>query len=116
MNYKMLLWGMFLFLIGQITAWYQTNGQFISKWFKDNPFWTILIFAFPVGYTYIEATRVIASTFNGQVWPTRLLGFAMGILAFSTLTYFHLGENITLKTGVILLLATAIVLIQVFWK
>jgi hypothetical protein len=116
MNYKTLFLGMFLFLFGQVAAWYQTNGQFISKWFKDNPFLTILIFAFPVGYAYIEATRLIASTFDGQVWPTRLLGFAMGILAFSFLTYFHLNEGITLKTGVILILATLIILIQVFWR
>ena len=112
----MLLWGMFLFLIGQVTSWYQTNGQFISKWFKEHPFWTILIFAFPIGYSYIEATKVIAETFNGQVWPTRLLGFSIGILSFTTLTYFHFDESITLKTGVILILALTIVLIQVFWR
>ena len=116
MNNKSLILGLILFLVGQVGAWYQTNGQFISNWFKQHPFWTVAIFAFPVGYAYIEATRLIAEAFGGAIWPTRLLGFSMGILSFTILTYFHLGETITLKTGTILILALTIVLLQIFWK
>jgi len=32
------------------------------------------------------------------------------------LTYVHLGEGITVKTGVTLLLAFIIVMVQLYWK
>jgi len=116
MNWKLLGLGLFWMLVGQVAAWYQTNGQFISNWLKTNTIWAIIIFALPIGYAYIEGTRILVQAFNGVLWPTRLLGFAMGILSFTLLTKFNLGESITLKTGITLLLALTIVLIQVFWK
>ena len=115
MNYKTLFLGMLLFLLGQIGAWYQTNGQFISTWIKNNPLAMALI-GIPVSLLYIKATEYIAFTFDGQLWPTRLIGFSMGILSFVFLTYYHLNEGVNLKTGIILFLATLIVVIQVFWK
>jgi len=37
-------------------------------------------------------------------------------MVMALFTYIHMGESITMKTGVTLLLALAITLIQVFWK
>ena len=115
-NLKSLGIGLVFFLIGQLLAWYQTNGQFLSTWIKDHPVLTALIGGIPVGYSYIIGTTYIVSAFNGALWPSRLLGFAMGVIAFTILAYVHMGETITTKTGVTLLLALSIVLIQVFWK
>ena len=116
MNYKALFIGLGLFLIGQVLAWYQTNGQFISTWIKEHPILTAAIGGVPVGYSYILATTYIVGAFDGAVWPSRLLGFAMGILAFTILTLIHMNESITLKTGIVLILALSIILIQVLWK
>ncbi len=116
MNWKLLGLGLFWMLLGQVTAWYQTNGQFISSWLKEHTIWAIIIFAFSIGYSYIEGTKLLVQAFVVVLWPTRLLGFAMGILSFTLLTKFHLDESITLKTGITLALALVIVLIQVFWK
>jgi hypothetical protein len=115
MNYKLLLLGAFWLLIAQTSAWYQTNSQFLSNWFREHTFLTIIIFALPIGYSYIESTRIMVAAFEGDLWPTRLLGFAIGIVSFTFLTYYHLGEPLTLKTGVTLLLALFIVLIQIFY-
>ncbi len=115
-NLKSLSIGLFLFLIGQVLAWYQTNGQFISTWIKDHPLLTALIGGIPVGYSYILGTTYIVAAFGGELWPSRLLGFSMGVIAFTFLAYVHMGETITTKTLVTLLLALTIVLIQVLWK
>lgn len=115
-NLKLLFLAMFWFLVAQTAAWYQTNGQFISSWLKDNKFFTIIIFALPIGYAYIEATKLCVEAFEGILWPTRLVGFAMGIISFTILTYFHLDESLTLKTLITLFLALLIVLIQIFYK
>ena len=116
MNWKLFLSGMGLFLLGQTLAWYQTNGQFLSTWVKEHPILIAAIGGIPVGYSYILGTTYLVQAFNGEVWPSRLLGFSMGILAFTTLTLIHLGEAITLKTSVVLMLAVVIILIQVLWK
>ena len=116
MNWKLFTSGMLLFLLAQILAWYQTNGQFISTWIKEHPILVAAIGGVPVGYSYILGTTYLVAAFDGAVWPSRLLGFSMGILAFTTLTLIHLGESITLKTSIVLMLALTIILIQVLWK
>jgi hypothetical protein len=116
MKIKELLLGALLFFLGQGLAWYQTNGQFISPWIKNNPILVSALFGIPIGVMYIYGTKYVADYSNGELWPVRIVGFVTGILGFTVLTYIHLNEGITLKTGVILTLATVIVLLQVFWR
>ena len=110
-----LITGTLLFLLGQILVWYQINGQFLSVWVKKNPL-IISLLGIPISYVYIIATDHLVIAFDGELWPQRLIGFSVGMVAFAFLTWFHLDETLTLKTAVTLALAFAIVLIQVFWK
>ena len=116
MKIKELLLGALFFFTGQVIAWYQTNGQFISPWIKQHPVIVSGIVGIPIGLFYIYGTTYIAEYSDGELWPVRIVGFVTGILGFTLLTYIHLNEPVTLKTGVILLLMTVIVLLQVFWK
>lgn len=70
----------------------------------------------PISLIFIWATKFAYLGFGESVWPGRLIGFAMGILSFSILTYFHLGEAFTLKTFITLILSVIIVLIQTLWR
>ena len=106
---------MLLFLLGQVLVWYQVNGQFISDWIKNRP-WVMSLMGVPISFVYIYATQYLVEAFNGDLWPQRLIGFSMGMIAFAVLTYIHLNQAITLKTAVTLALATAIVVIQIVWK
>lgn len=115
MNYKALILGSFLFLLGQVIVWYQINGQFLSSWIKERPIIMSLL-GVPISYIYIYATHYTVQGFDGSLWPQRLIGFSMGMISFAFLTYIHLNETLTPKTLVTLGLATAIVLIQVLWK
>ena len=110
-----LITGTLLFLLGQILVWYQINGQFLSDWMKSHPL-VVSLLGIPISYVYIIATRDLVIAFDGELWPQRLIGFSMGMIAFAFLTWFHLNQAITAKTAVTLALAAAIVLIQVFWK
>ena len=116
MNYKSLILGLILFIIAQSLSWFQTNGQFLNTWVKDNPLWVAALFGIPVGMSYIYGTTYIVEAFNGQLWPSRLLGFATGIFSFTLLTYVFMKEGGNMKTGIILILALVIVLLQVYWK
>lgn len=116
MNYKTFLIGAGLFFLAQSLSWFQTNGQFLNTWVKNNPMLVAGIMGIPVGMCYIYGTTYIVEAFDGKLWPSRLIGFATGIFSFTILTYIFMKEGINMKTGVILLLATTILLIQVFWK
>jgi hypothetical protein len=107
--------GTLLFLLGQTLVWYQINGQFISTWMKEHPL-AVSFLGVPISFVYIYATQYLVEAFDGDMWPQRLIGFSMGMVAFAFLTWLHLNQGITLKTGVTLILAIAIVLIQILWK
>lgn len=113
-NINLLIKGAFLFLVGQSLVFYQINGQFFWELAKKYPIMMSLL-GVPISFVYIYATKYTVEAFDGSLWPQRLIGFAVGIVSFSFLTYYHLGEPITLKTGVTLLLAFIIVLIQIFY-
>ena len=103
------------FLLVLVITWFQLNGQFFSSWFKNNVF-LLCLMGIPISWLYIEATRYGFIAFDGLIWPGRLLGFAMGILTFAICANIFMGEGLNTKTVVSLILATALTLIQVFWK
>jgi len=54
--------------------------------------------------------------FDGQLWPSRLIGFVIGTIMFTIMSVSLFGEPITIKTGVCLLLSLMILMVQLFWK
>jgi len=104
-----------LFISAQALIWYQTNLQFFSDWAKERPF-VMACMGLPISYILIYASKHVVSGFDGLLWPGRLVGFSTGMIIMAAFTYIHLGEGITLKTGITLLLAFIIVMIQLYWK
>ena len=105
-----------LFFFAQTAIWVQTNGQFIWPWFKKNPFTVSLIFGTAVSYIIIYGTKFIVEYYDGLLWPGRFLAFGIGIISFTFLTWYFLGESITTKTIVSLALACSLIGIQLFWR
>jgi len=109
------LLGILLAFLAQCMTFVQLQGQFLSEWVKSHP----LIFSLlgvPISYFFIKATHYFYLHFDGFVWPGRLIGFSLGIIAFSLLSYFFLGESPTSKTWICIGLSVCIVLVQIFWK
>lgn len=104
-----------LFIVSQALIWYQTNSQFFNEWARQRPL-LMATMGLPISYILIYASKYVVQGFNGQLWPGRLVGFSTGMIIMGLLTYLHLGEGVTVKTGVTLLLAFTIVMIQLFWK
>jgi hypothetical protein len=108
----LILVGLSLFAIGQSLAWFQVNGQFISEWCKGHPILMSFI-GVPIGLAFMYGTQYLYHGFDGQTWPARLLTFAVGIVVFIACTNWFLGEPVTWKTGISLLLTFIIILIQI---
>jgi len=105
-----------LLLFRKSLIWIQTNGQFVWKSFKENPFLLAFGFGTLISYMLIFATRFTVEYFDGMLWPGRFIAFGTGIVAYALLTWFFLGEGITTKTAVSLGLSIILIFIQVLWK
>lgn len=104
-----------LVVIAQTFAYLQLQGQFFWDWAKQNPL-LMSIFGIPISILLIYFTKYCAVAFDGQVWPGRLIGFAVGAIVFALLSHFIMNEPFNTKTIVSLCLATGILLVQIFWK
>ena len=87
----------------------------IELCYQNNVF-LLCLFGVPISWLYIEATRLGFIAFDELIWPARLIGFGLGILSFAVCANIYLGEGLTTKTIISLVLATILVCIQVFWK
>ena len=94
----------------QIAVWFQLNGQLVWKWCRDNPL-ILCITGMPITYGFWLTTKIGYEGF-GNLWSIRLLGFATGMLTFPFLTYWMIGEGVTLKTAISILLSICIMIIQ----
>lgn len=104
-----------IMILGQIGSFMQLQGAIKYGWYEKY-MWVILLSSVPISYLYIVAVRMYVEGFGGQIWPSRLIGFALGIMVFTSLSILLFKEHMTLKTVVCLTLAVLIVLVQLFWK
>jgi hypothetical protein len=110
-----LLIGFILGLLAQILTFVQLQGQFRWQWFKDHPY-LVALMGFPISLLYIGSVKHLVLHFEGQLWPSRLMGFSIGAMVFSYMAYSWFQEPFTLKTLTCLTLAVAIMAIQLLWK
>jgi hypothetical protein len=107
--------GLLYGIAAQIITFIQLQGQFKFQWAKDNPMYMALI-GFPLSLIYLTSVKYMVAHFDGNMWPSRLLGFATGAIVFTIMSWAWFKEPLSLKTIVCLGLAVCIMLIQLFWK
>ena len=112
---KNFLLALLLIAIAQSLAYLQLQSQFFWNWAKTHPI-SMAMLGFPISILLIYFTKYCAIAFDGQTWPGRLIGFAVGAIVFALLSHFVMKEPMTSKTLVCLGLALGILLIQVLWK
>ena len=100
--------------IGSIIAFYQLQGHYAfpqySKFLKS--MWWIYLTSIPIAPLFFFATKWSYEHF-GAFWNFRLAGFGIGTIVFGIMAWGIFGEIPTLKTIISLLLALAIILIQI---
>jgi len=112
---KMILLSILCLLIGQALVWFQGYGSTKIQWLSENK-WLLYISSIPITWLFITGIELGVKGLDGEMWAIRLITFACGIVVFAILTYFIMGESITPKTIVSVLLALSIVFLQLFWK
>ena len=110
-----LLKGFIFGLIAQVLTFFQLQGQIKYEWFKNNPL-IIALIGVPISLLFMYSVRNFVAAYDGQIWPSRLIGFGIGVVVFTVMSYYLFNEPLTPKTLTCLSLGVCIILIQIFWK
>ena len=110
-----LLKGFIFGLIAQIITFLQLQGQLKIEWLKNN-IWFSVLMGIPISYLFILSVKNLVGAFDGQIWPSRLIGFGIGVITFAVMSHYMFKEPLTPKTLICLGLGALILLIQIFWK
>jgi hypothetical protein len=51
-----------------------------------NNIWASVLLGLPISWLLITFTRYCKDAFDGQIWPGRLIGFAIGAIVFSVMS------------------------------
>ena len=106
-------WALLFQVIASLFAFFQLQGHYV---------WTNLNFLKSMWWVY-ATSLIIAPLFwystkwsyehFGAFWNMRLAGFGIGTMVFGIMAWIFIGEIPTIKTMISILLAVAIILIQV---
>ena len=107
-----ILFTILLFIFANVLIWYQLNSQLVWEWAKGTKsMWIMSLLGIPISVLLWYCTKVGYVGF-GNLWAVRFMGFATSMLVFPIMTYFYLGEPMTLKVTITLILAIIIMLLQ----
>jgi len=106
-----ILWG----LVAQVITFLQLQGQMKYAILKNNT-WFLVLMGLPISYMFMQSVKQIILAFNGQIFPSRFIGFSIGIIVFVIMSKLLFNEVITVKSIICILLSIFIILVQVFMK
>ena len=115
-NKYSLLIGIASFLVAHILTFFQLNGQFFkTDWFRNNEF-LVAASGIVLSFFYIWGTKYTVEGMDGLLWPTRFIGFGIGMIIYAIMVSYFFNEGITTKTLISLMISVLLILIQIMWK
>jgi hypothetical protein len=115
MNIGKLIVGILFGIVAQIIIFFQLQGQMKFDWFK-NHYWLVVLMGIPASMFFMFSVKNMVMAYDGQMWPSRLIGFAVGAIVFTCLSWYVFNEPLSTKTIICLILSFAILGIQLFVK
>jgi hypothetical protein len=108
-------YGIFFGILGQILSFLQLQASAKFGWNDRYPY-LVLLCSVPIGFFFIRSVHHFVEAFNGETFPSRLIGFAIGIVVFIAMSKLLFDENLNAKNLVCIVLSFCIVAIQIWWK
>lgn len=109
-----LIYGLLLMAVAQIISFIQLQGQMAWKFPRENPY-VMMLLGLPISLIFIKTTKMFNEIYDAN-WPSRLIGFGVGVIVFTIMSWLIFQEHPTPKTLTCLGLAFIIVVLQIFWK
>lgn len=110
-----ILKGILFGIAAQVLTFLQLQGQMKIEWFKNNTF-LVACMGIPISLLFMYSVKNMVIAYDGAIWPSRLIGFGIGVVVFTIMSHYLFKEPLNLKTLVCLGLGVCIILIQIFWK
>ena len=107
--------GVILIFFGQIGTFIQLQVSYKYGWYEKYS-WALVLASVPLGWLYLKSVHYFISGFGGEIFPSRILGFSIGIMVFILMSYLIFNEPITYKNGICVLLSFLIIFIQIYYK
>ena len=106
-------WALLFQVIASLFAFFQLQGHYV--WTNLNflkSMWGVYATSLIIAPLFWYSTKWSYEHF-GAFWNMRLAGFGIGTMVFGIMAWIFIGEIPTIKTMISILLAVAIILIQV---
>lgn len=114
MEYKSLLTGLIMGLVGHAMSWFCFNSQMVWSFWKEKPLLSVIVFGIPSNIIFWFATKILRDG-SVNLWHIRWTLFAMSFPPAFFLTKVLLNEEfLTTKNIITLFLASCIVFVQLF--
>jgi multidrug transporter EmrE-like cation transporter len=110
-----LILGMLVGVLAQTLTFLQLQGRWKYEWMRDHQ-WVMVLLGIPISMLFMTSVSLMVQHFDGQLWPSRLIGFVIGTVMFTVMSVSLFGEPITIKTAICLVLSFMILMVQLFWK
>jgi putative Ca2+/H+ antiporter (TMEM165/GDT1 family) len=110
-----LILGMLVGVLAQTLTFLQLQGRWKYEWMKDHQ-WVMVLLGIPISILFMTSVSLMVQHFDGQLWPSRLIGFVIGTVMFTIMSVTLFGEPVTMKTAICLALSFLILMVQLFWK
>ena len=101
--------------IAQVLTFIQLQGPMRWGLLNIHRNWLILL-GLPVSWLFMNSVKNFVIAFDGLIWPSRLIGFSIGITVFTIMSQWLFAEVLSLKTVICLILGLTILVIQLCWK
>jgi hypothetical protein len=110
-----LFYATILAVIAQALTFLQLQGSAKWGWYEKYPI-PVLLLSVPISWCFIKSVNAYVHAYGGEIWPSRLIGFGIGVITFTLMSILIFNETMSSKTLICLFLSVAIILIQVYWK
>jgi multidrug transporter EmrE-like cation transporter len=107
-------YALLLSVLAQVISFIQLQGQIAWKFPRENPY-VMMLLGLPISLIFIKTTKIFNEVYDAN-WPGRLIGFGVGVIIFTIMSWLVFREHPTPKTLTCLALASIIVILQIFWK
>ena len=109
-----IVYALTLSVIAQVISFIQLQGQIAWKFPRENPY-IMMLLGLPISLIFIKTTKIFNEHYDAN-WPGRLIGFGVGVIIFTIMSWIIFREHPSPKTITCLGLAFTIVVLQIFWK
>lgn len=110
-----MFYGILFGIFGQILSFLQLQASSKYGWNEKYPY-LVLLTSIPIGFFFIRSVHHLVLAFKGEIFPSRLIGFAVGIAVFILMSKFLFNENLNPRNIICIALSICIVAIQIWWR